>query len=71
VSKDFFKWLSSDDGMCRLYSRKGGQLSKNGRKEKGMVHLTERRAGRTRWVHTVEYWGKMDFCHTLVRVNTI
>ena len=26
MSEDFFKWWSSDDGMCRLSSRKGGQL---------------------------------------------
>ena len=52
---------------------KGGQLSfkENGEKEKGMVHLTERRVWRTRQVHTAEYRGKMDFCHTLIRVNTI
>jgi hypothetical protein len=24
--RGFFKWWSSDDGMCRLFSRKGGQL---------------------------------------------
>ena len=29
-------------------------------KEKRMVHLTERRAWRTRWCHTAEYRGKTD-----------
>ena len=43
----------------------------NGGKGKGMVHLTERRTWRTRRVHTAEYWGKMEICHTLIRVNTI
>jgi len=32
----------------------------SGGEEKGMVHLTGRRAWRTRWGHTVEYRGKMD-----------
>ena len=36
-----------------------------------MVHLTERRPQQTRRVHTAEYRGKIYFCHTLVRVNTI
>jgi len=40
---------------------KGGQFDKNGGKEKGMVHLTGRRAWRTRRVHTAEYQGKTDF----------
>ena len=40
---------------------KGGQLIENEGKEKGMVHLTERRAWRTRQVHTAEYRGKTDF----------
>jgi hypothetical protein len=59
---------------CAGYTlAKGGQLSfkANGEKEKGMVHLTERRIWRTRQVHTTEYLGKMDFGHTLIRVNTI
>jgi len=25
--RGFFKWWSSDDGMCRLYSGKGGQIN--------------------------------------------
>jgi len=45
-------------GEGRVRGAVGGWI--NGGKEKGMVHLTERRAWRTRWGHTEEYQGKMD-----------
>ena len=40
--------------------RGGGGVDKMGGRRKGWSKLTERRAWRTRWGHTVEYGGKMD-----------
>jgi hypothetical protein len=71
VSEDFVSGGRQMMGCAGYTLGKGGQLRKNRGKEKGMVHLTERRVWRTRQVHTAEYRGKMEFCHTLGRVNTI
>ena len=45
-------------GEGRVGGAVGGWI--NGGKEKGMVHLTKRRAWQTRRGHTAEYRGKTD-----------
>ena len=60
MSKDFSSGCYQMMGCAGYTLGKGGQLMKNSGKEKGMIHLTERRDWWTRRVHTVEYRGKTD-----------
>jgi len=67
-----FKLLSSDDGMCRLYSRKGGLINiKWGEGERdGTFDREEGLADTSGSHHGVS--GKNGFlCHTLCRVHSI
>jgi len=50
---------------CADYSLEtGGNEDIMGGKDKGMGHLTKRRLWWTGQVHTMEYQGKMELCHT-------
>jgi hypothetical protein len=57
--------------MCRLYSRKGGPISlKWGEGERDGTFDREEGLADTSGSHR-GVLGKMEICHTLIRVNTI